>query len=334
MKKTTLQDISEYTGLSISTISRILRGESGQGENVKTAIDAASKLNYPLNVGYLKGKYHYKTNARIALVTTIFPSEFYASLMTGLNKAAELSQTDLSIHHLNPEKIELFEFIKSLIARNIEGVILFLPELTEHAYQQLVKKLPTDFAFVSVLPVQNPSLDTITFDSYGGGYLVAKHFHEKGYLDVGIVNGPFNRQESLLRRNGFYDYVAKQKEMKVVWSYDGNFEYMDGFSAFLNYLNTSKKPRAVFCANDVMCMSFLSKATEYGISVPNELALAGFDDLPMCKYINPSITTVKTDYVALGKKTLETLKTKLTQKDPHTGIQSLIPVTISKREST
>lgn len=335
MKKTTLQDISEFTGLSVSTVSRILRGESGlNNTNVKTTIDAAIKLNYPLNVGFLKGKYQFKTKTRIALVTTIFPSEFYAAFIAGLYDAADDTHTDLSVHHYAPEKTDLFEFIKSLLSRSIEGVILFLPELSESSYQQLVDKLPANFAFISILPIQNPAVDTITFDSYGGGYLIAQHFHQKGYLDVGIVNGPFNRQESLLRRNGFQDYIAKHNDMNLVWVYNGDFEYMDGFSAFSKYLSSPNKPRAIFCANDVMCVSFLSRATEHGVSIPNDLALAGFDDLPMCRYVNPAITSVKTDYSLLGSKALDILKAKLTQKDPHTGIQSLIPVSISKREST
>jgi DNA-binding LacI/PurR family transcriptional regulator len=335
MKKTTLQDISEYTGLSISTVSRILRGESGSNtQNVEKTIDAALRLKYPLNVGFLKNKYKFKSQIRIALLTTLFPSEFYSALLAGINNAAESTNFDITIHHLDLNRVNIINYTKELITQDFQGAILFLPLLDEEVYEQLVNEIPSSFAFISVLPIQNPTIDTITFDSYGGGYLIAQHFHKKGYLDVGIVNGPFDRQESLLRRNGFQDYISKHPEMNLMWSYDGDFEYMDGFSAFAKYLNSSNKPRAVFCANDVMCLSFLSKATEYGIQIPNELALAGFDDLPLCKYVHPAITSISTDYMLLGRKALGVLSSKLNGDERQTGIQSLIPVSISKREST
>jgi len=335
MEKTTLQDISDYTGLSISTISRILRGESGPNSvNVEKTIDAAIKLKYPLNLNYLKNKYQFNSKTRIALITTFFPSEFYATLFSGLTEASDETRFDVSFHHINLSKNNLLDYIKVLIANEIEGAILFLPTMDENLYENLIQQLPSNFALISVLPIQNPTIDTITFDSYGGGYLVAQHFHQKGYLDLGIVNGPFDRNESLLRKNGFQDYISKHEELNLMWSYNGDFEYMDGFSAFAKYLSSKNKPRAIFCANDVMCMSFLSKATEYGIKIPDDLALTGFDDLPMCKYVHPAMTSVKTDYVALGRKALNVLKSKLSGEEHHSGIQSLIPVSISKRASS
>ena len=335
MKKTTLQDISEYTGLSISTVSRILRGESGPNSiNVEKTIDAALRLKYPLNVGFLKNKYQFKSQIRIALLTTLYPSEFYATLFAGINNAAEESNFDITIHHLNVDRVNLIDYAKELITQDFQGAILFLPMLNEEVYDVLVEELPPSFALISVLPIQNPIIDTITFDSYGGGYLIAQHFHKKGYHNVGIVNGPFDRQESLLRKNGFQDYISKHSDMNLVWSYNGDFEYMDGFSAFSKYLGSTEKPRAIFCANDVMCVGLLSKATEYGIDVPGELALAGFDNLPLCNYVYPAITSINTDYTLLGRKALGVLKSILNGDERQTGTQSLIPVSISKRDST
>ncbi|MBO6794690.1 MAG: LacI family DNA-binding transcriptional regulator [Balneolaceae bacterium] len=335
MNKATLQDISEYTGLSISTVSRILRGESGSNsDNVEKTINAAIKLKYPFNFTYLKNKYQFSSRTRIALITTLFPSEFYATLFAGISQASEETNFDVSYHHINPDKTDVLEYIKVLMANEIEGVILFLPMMSEPEYERLLENLPSDFILISVLPIQNPSVDTITFDSYGGGYLVAQHFYQKGYHNVGIVNGPFERTESLLRRNGYQDYISKHAEMDLVWSYNGSFEFKDGADAFDHYLNSDKKPRAIFFANDMMCVSFLSKSLEHGIKIPEELALVGFDDLPICQYVQPTLTSVRTDYSSLGRKALDVLKSKLYGDEQRGGLQSLIPVTLSKRKSS
>ncbi len=335
MKKTTLQDISKNTGLSVSTVSRILRGESGANSyNVEKTINAALKLKYPLNIGFLKTKYQFKSPIRIALLTTFFPGEFYSSLFSGINKATDGTNFDITIHHLNTNHTDIINYTKDLISQDFHGAILFLPLLDNQFYAKLVQEIPASFALISILPIQNPSIDTITFDSYGGGYLVAQHFHKKGYHDVGIIDGPFDRHESLLRKNGFLDYISKHNNINLVWNYSGNFNYLDGFTAFAHYLDSTNKPQAIFCSNDIMCISFLSKATEYGIKVPEELALAGFDDLPMCEYVHPAISSIKTDYFLLGRKVLGALTSKLNGNDFQMGIQSLIPVSLSKRDST
>lgn len=335
MKKTTLKDISKFTGLSISTVSRILRGESkADSSNVKATIEAAIKLNYPINVNHLNAKYNFKTTYHIALVTTFYPGEFYSMFFDGMKEAAKLENFTVSLHDFSPENGDIVEFFNSLISLQIDAAILFLPTLPEHDYQRLLDYIPSTFAIISVLPTLHPVLDTITFDSYGGGYLVAQHFYNRGYRQVGIINGPFNRNESLLRRNGFNDFISQNPDMHLVWSYDGNFNFEDGEKAFDNFHEQAIKPRAVFATNDEMCLGFLKRAFENGYSIPSDVAIAGYDDLPVCKYVHPTITSIHTDYKALGKKAFKILHDKINSNDNHTGMQSIIPVSLSIRESS
>lgn len=335
MEKTTLKDLADYTGLSISTVSRILRGESkSDSKNVATTIDAALKLNYPLNVNFLNSKYNFKSNYNIALVTTFYPSEFYASFFTGLKDAARLEGYNVSMHDFDPEHGDIFEYFKALITLKIDAAILFLPTLRDNEYKKLLTLVPEDFALVSVLPSLHPILDTITFDSYGGGYLVAQHFYEQGYREVGIINGPFDRNEALLRRNGFNDFITQKPDMNLVWSFNGAFNSADGELAFESYYNERRKPRAVFSTNDGMAIGFMKMATKNGLKIPEDIALSGYDDLPFCNFIHPTLTSVRTDHLALGKKAIKILKEKMGSIDHHSGMQSIIPVTLTVRESS
>ena len=335
MEKTTLKDLADYTGLSISTVSRILRGESkADSKNVATTIEAALKLNYPLNVNYLNSKYNFKSNYHVALVTTFYPGEFYSSFFAGMKNASKEMEFSVSLHDFDPEKEDIVEYFKNLISLQIDAAILFLPTLREDEYQNLLKNLPPSFILISVLPTLHPVLDTITFDSYGGGYLVAQHFYNQGYRDVGIINGPFDRNESLLRRNGFNDFITHKSDMNLVWSYNGSFNFEDGELAFESYMQESRKPRAIFSTNDGMAIGFLKRATKMGLKIPQDLAIAGYDDLPVCNFVYPTITSVRTDYDALGRKTFKILKEKMSSTDHHSGIQSIIPVSLTVREST
>ena len=83
-----------------------------------------------------------------------------------------------------------------------------------------------------------------------------------------------------------------------------------------------------------MAIGFMKMASKNGLEIPKDIAIAGFDDLPICTHVHPSLTSIRSDYQALGKKALKVLQEKTSSSDIHSGVQSIIPVTISIREST
>ncbi len=333
--KATLKDISDKTGLSISTVSRILRGESKtSSKNVELTIKAAQEINYPLNSRVLNGKYDYKQRLQVALVTSFYPDEFYSTFFYGFNSATKGFNINLSLYTFNPAEGSLGEFLTELSHNSIDAAVLFLPTLQEQDYRNMLDSIPKDFSLISAAPLFNPVLDTITFDSYRGGYIVAKHFYEKGYHDVGIITGPTNKNESLLRKNGFTDYISQKSDMNLTWIFEGDYTFDAGKNAYEEYSALHKKPRAVFASNDYMCLGFLEQATKDGLKIPQQIAIAGYDDLPICNYVHPSITSVHTNYEILGQKTFNILKEKMKSESNHSGVLSIIPVTLSIRSST
>lgn len=333
--KSTLKDISSQTGLSVSTVSRILRGDSKSStDNVKKTIRAAQKLNYPFNSRLLNKQYDYKAKLQVALISSFYPDEFYSTFFYGLNNSARNENISLSFYIYNSEKDNLSEFIENLVNNSIDAAILFIPTLQEKDYKDLIKKVPETFNLISMAPLFNPVLDTITFDSYRGGYLVAQHFHERGYKDLGIITGPYNKNEALLRKNGFTDYISQKSDVNLSWQFEGDYTFESGGKAFEAYDKLENKPRAIFTSNDYMCLGFLEAANNKGLNIPNDVAIAGYDDLPICVHVTPSITSVHTDYKILGNKAFNLLKENITSQNDHSGILSIIPVSLSVRESS
>jgi len=187
---------------------------------------------------------------------------------------------------------------------------------------------------MSMAPLFNPILDTITFDSYRGGYIIAQHFYERDYKTLGIITGPPNKNEALLRKNGFKDFINQKSDASVIWQFEGDYTFESGKNAFEAYIELEDKPRAIFTSNDYMCLGFLEHASKYGIEIPGDVALAGFDDLPICEYVNPKMTSIHTDYNILGEKTFSLLKQKIRNPQEHSGILSIIPVSLSVRNSS
>jgi DNA-binding LacI/PurR family transcriptional regulator len=331
--KITMQDIADSTGYSVSTVSRVLSGSGKISDKAhKKIISAAQKLKYP--VSRLRVIERNKDVLNIGLITDFHEGEFYASLYHGFTKAAKevgVRLSLISIFDLNRSKKEILDYVTELY---IDGIILFIPEYSRFDYEELEKVLPRELPVISISHIENPVFTTVTFDGYSGGHTAAQHLMQKGYKTFGIIKGPFTKAESRFRYNGFKDFITNQPGGQLIWEFNGDYNYDAGVKAFEEFSRLEMKPRAVFASNDLMCHGFMEAARYNGIRVPDELAVIGYDDLPMCVHSHPLISSVKTDFKRLGTVTLNSIREKILNPDRQLGILSLIPVSLSAREST
>lgn len=331
--KVTLQDIAESTGYSLSTISRVLNGSDKYAEETRNVIlETARKLDY---AGIrVKNTLQPKKYLNIALLTDFHEGEFYASYFSGYVKAATSKDIRISLISLLDPHEMIREYIGLLSDQYYDGAILFVPELNRSDYEAVLEDIPDGFPIVSNALIESPVLTTITFDGYSGGHLAASHLWQRKYKNVGIIKGPFNKAESRFRFNGFADFVTQNPDMELVFTYDGDFNFGSGVEAFTAYLKSEVKPRAVFISNDLMCHGFVEAAKSNGLRIPEDIAVLGYDDLPMCVHTHPTLSSVKTDFVALAEASLQRLVERHKNPDLSGGMLTLIPVSLESREST
>lgn len=331
--KITLKDIADDTGFSISTISRVLNdSDKISVDTQKKVLSSAKKLGYK---SVKNGNSKSKKLFNVALVATGFhEGEFYSSFFHGLNKSAAYNNVRLFLTAVLDHEKGLVKLLKSLASDYYDGIVLFVPELLSTDYEKIASALPRDFPVISNSLVENPVFPTITFDSYTGGYLAAKHFYEQGYKKVGIIMGPPERSESRFRKNGFADYVSQQKEMELVWNCNGNFTFESGIRAFDKFHREKKKPEAVFATNDTMANGFLQKASKNNYVIPTDVALIGYDDLPSNRYTQPTISSIHTDYEKLGNTTIKALLEQVSETGVTSNLLSFVPVSVSHKGSS
>lgn len=332
--KVTLKDIAEETGYSISTVSRVLNGSDKISKKARREIyQTAKRLKYPI-YRTLNGEKIVDSLKIFFVVTGFHIGEFYASMFNGLNIAAEKHNAQLSMISMQKPFDEMLQAIKELSSEKYEGLVIFAPEFHKQSYLKLKEALPDDYPIVSNAVIENPVVSTVTFDSYSGGFLAGEHFRKQGYRNCGIIKGPFKKAEARYRSNGYRDYIFQAPDMELCWECQGDFSFASGTKAFQSFLKAEKKPEAIFASNDVMGHAFLEKALEYGYDVPEDIALIGFDDLPICARHRPTISSVHTDYEKLGMVTMEKMKEIITNPDQQEGVLSLVPVSVITRESS
>ncbi len=335
--KPTLKDIADTTGLSVSTVSRVLRGKAKRkSANVSLIIEAAHSLGYPIysdsvfNSVRKRNKHLY-----VALIASTHIGEFYSSFFAGFNDAAIENDTHLTLINAEPNAEVLIDLLHKIAGKGYDAAVLFLPMLNEADYRTILAKLPRHFIVISAASIFHPVMDTVSFDSYRGGLLVAKHFHERGYKELGVVIGDTGRNESLLRKSGYTDYIQHHSDMNLIWQFEGNYTFESGQAAFEAYKKLSQKPRAIFLINDQMCLGFMEQARRASVQIPKDVALVGYDDLPVCNQHFPSISSVNTDYAQLGQNALNMINEKIRgDATAHQGLVRVVPVSLSMRESS
>ncbi|MEX2602810.1 MAG: LacI family DNA-binding transcriptional regulator [Gracilimonas sp.] len=329
--KVTLKDIAQESGYSISTVSRVLNGSGNISKEVQMQIvKIAEKLDYP----FVKSKIPIYSNGtlHIALVIDFRVGEFYSSFFYGFSEAAREADIQLSLIDVVDHEENLVNTINNLNEQIIDGICLFLPEMELVDYKNLLKEINTKVPIVSNSMTQTPVLPTITFDGLSGGHLAADYFIKKGYKSFGIVKGPYEKAEARFRYNGFKDNL-RHLGYDLIMEAEGNFMFQSGVDAFYSFHKLENKPEAIFVSNDHMLKGFMETAKHHGYKIPDDVALIGYDNTPMCEESYPKITTINTDFKALGIETFKVLKDIISKKHSRNGTLNLVPVTLVERET-
>jgi len=326
--RVTLKHIASDTGLSIATVSRALsRQKRNHSTNEEKIYASARKLGYPLfaNAGG-------NQQLSIALVMKLFEGEFYASLLNGFYEASGSTTSEINFSYVAKQLNNPVDYIINL-SKKYSGICLFLPSMTNNDYLK-VKEGVGQYPIISLLPSKNPKIDTVCFDSYRGGYMLAKHFQEQGYKKFGYISGPSKRADALFRKNGFLNHIHENDDLELTWSFEGDFSSSSGKAAFEEYKNNGLKDIAIFGGNDYSCFGFMKAAIESGYKIPDDFIIAGYDNLSFCETFTPELTSIATDFHELGKKSIRIIENMVAENSDSFGNISMIPVKIKIRTSS
>ena len=331
MKKIRLQEIADEVGVSIATVSRILSKKILRNTQTERAvINAARALGYP----YLPTKNGSSEYKRVIFITQLEEGEFYIELFRGFHNASTDTNYRFNLVSVRNIKDPVDEIVDTINAHH--AACIFLPGLTEQDYIK-IKERCYKIPILSLAPIPSPVIDTITFDSYSGGNIIAKHFYNSGFNDVGIIYGAPHLTESNYRKNGFLDFVNSKSSMNLQWVFNGDYSIESGREAFHDYMkNGHNKGIAIFSCNDGMSLGFITEANNAGVKIPENIRIAGYDNIPMCENTYPSLTSIATNFHNIGEQAILYLDQKFNNNhdDFIKGHLYLVPVNLVERLST
>ena len=298
----TIKDVAREAKVSVATVSRALNRSADVTPATRTRIErAAARLRY-VPMGAARSLVTRRTQAIGALLPDLF-GEFFSELIRGIDLAARAHGLHLLVSSSHGDGDEATTALRSMLGR-VDGVLIMSPHINAAFLQ---KHLPCTLPAVLLDSApRERRCPHVNIDNHGGACAMTRHLLALGHRDLAFISGPTGNHDAAERRRGFERTVAAHAKARAR-CLQGDYSEESGYRAGRALLAKRERPDAVFAANDMMAIGCLSAFNEAGVGVPDEIALAGFDDIPIARYTHPPLTTVRVRIAELGHAALERL---------------------------
>jgi LacI family transcriptional regulator len=304
----TLSDVAKEAGVSLATASRVINGTTRRvGEDVRERVLAAAhKLDYTPN-GPAQATARGRSNA-VALVVHDIADPYFASISAGVMRAADEHRLLVSIASTLRQPERELAYLASNRGQRSRAVILAGSRVDD---PDLNDRLTREIAAYErsgghVVVISQPTLpvDTVVVENRAGARELATQLLELGYRRFGVLAGPPQLITARDRRSGVLDALSAAGLQPVALT-AGEFTRDGGYEAMSRILADGTEVDCVVAVNDVMAVGAMAAARDHGMVLPNDLAVAGFDDIATLRDVNPSLSTVRLPLEALGRMALE-----------------------------
>jgi DNA-binding LacI/PurR family transcriptional regulator len=328
-----MADVARRAGVSHQTVSRVLNNHPNVRETTRERVlKAIDELAYRRN----SSARALVTRRTQTLGVVAFDTTLYgpASTLFGIEQAAREERYFISIVSLRTiNKRTVSEAIDHLAGQSIDGLIVIAPQRTA---VEALTAVPANLPAVIVEGGVAPGLPVVCVDQAAGAQAATQHLLDLGHETVWHVAGPLDWLEAEARL-GAWRSTLQSAGARLPDVLDGDWSPRSGYAAgqqLARLRADGAKVTAVFVANDQMALGLLRAFYEEGISVPGQVSVAGFDDVPEAEFFAPPLTTVRQDFAAVGKQSINVLLDQINNgiTEPHPRV--VVPASLVVRAST
>jgi LacI family transcriptional regulator len=300
----TLQDIADRLGISVPTVSRALAGYSDIADGTRARVlQAAEEMGYRPNVSARRLQQQRTDTLGFVIPThgPRFSDPFFSELLAGIGNEAAEQEYDLLVSTRAPGREELKTYERMVREQRVDGMLVVR---TRHQDQRITYLLKENFPFVafgrSDLEAEFPYLDV---DGREGMRQIIQHLIDLGHRRIAYINAPTHLVFASHRLAGYKEALATNgipfdESLIVV----GALTERSGHEAATLLLTQDPRPDAIAACNDLMALGTISAARKLGLTVGRDLAVTGFDDVPLAAHAHPPLTTVRQPIYAIGRR--------------------------------
>lgn len=297
-----MTDVAQLAGVSHQTVSRVINKHPSVATTTRMRVLAAiEELGYrPNSAARALVTGRSQTLGVVTLNSTLYGP---ASTLYGIEQAALESQYFITVASLrSTDRPAVRQAISRLVDQGVEGVVVIAPLVS---VAEALADLPTGLPVVAVEGDADADIDVVTVDQHAGAQAATRHLLDLGHRTVWHVAGPTDWLEAQQRTDGWRS-TLERADVEVPPPLRGDWSARSGFESG-GVLARMPDVTAVFVANDSMAVGVLRAFHEYGRSVPGDVSVVGFDDVPESAYFSPPLTTVRQDFGEVGRCSLALL---------------------------
>jgi LacI family transcriptional regulator len=328
--RVTIAEVAAEAGVSPTTVSHVFSGKRLVSESTRERVlEVVRTLGYrPNNVAR---NLRTRQSKMIAVIVPDLTNPFYGILTRGLADAVE--GDDYGTYVCNADGLVQREerFVQDVLDRGVDGVVMGAVNVD---FTTIVALADAGTPFVCVgTDIEHPNVDRVVADDEAGSCDATAHLLAGGAERVAMIQGP--GASGRLRNDGYRNALAAagvpfRRELVV----HGDWTRHGGHLAMRRLLDSAAPPDAVFCANDLMAIGAMDAAREANLRIPEDIRLAGFDDIEAATLVRPGLTTVRNPSYEAGRAAGELLVSRMSGQ--HTGGQRVVvlPCPLVVRESS
>lgn len=298
----TIKDVAREANVSVASVSRVVNGHDNvQPQTRARVLEVIERLRYTPHVGARD-----LITRRTRVIGVLLPDlygEFFSELIRGIDGAARERKLQLLLSSSHGDAAEMVAAVQTMRGR-VDGLLVMAPHLDAVG---LGERFPGSLPLVFMNSRVEREVPSVAIDSYAGARAMVRHLVACGHSTIAHLAGPADNFDAHERLRGYRDELAASLPAAAPQVLIGDFSEASGYRAGQELAAAARRPAALFAANDMMALGALSALLAGGLEVPRDLALAGFDDIPLAAYVRPALTTVRASIADLGRHAVNKL---------------------------
>ncbi|WP_459478951.1 LacI family DNA-binding transcriptional regulator [Clostridium saccharoperbutylacetonicum] len=333
--KTIMQDIAKLAGVSPGTVSNALNDRKGVGKETKSKI-----IKIAEELGYFRN--HKKNEEKVVKLLlfkkhgyVVSDTQFFSALIDACEKECRESGYELLISQVIHGEHDKENVLKIINQGKIDGILLLATEMNDADFYYF-EGLDTPIVVLDSY-FELKSQDYIVINNISGAYRATKYFIDNGHKRIGMLGSSINISNFEYRHKGFKKAIEEaglefreEDDILLEPTLDGSYKDM---KEYLEKNKGKELPTALFAFNDIIALGAMRAMQEKGISIPKDISIIGFDDIPFSSLSNPNMTTVKVYTEEMGSIAVRRLIDKINDEGENVPLKIEIDTKLIERSS-
>lgn len=329
-KKPSIIEVAARAGVAPATVSRVLNHTAPVSRRLRERVlKAVEELNYRPNV-FARGLVTNRSQT-IGVLVTDTDSPFYGPMLRGIDDVLDNYELQMLVASGRRDRERENRLVSMLNAR-VDGFILYSEGMSDDDLRQLSR---TGIPVVVVgRLVPGMEENSVYLDNQYGGYLATQYLLERGHREIAHITGPLSTRDGIDRLRG---YRQALEEAQIPYQHnlvlEGDFTEERGWEVTMELLRSkSRKFTAIFAGDDLTAIGTLAALRDWGLKVPQDMSVVGYDDIYLARYLYPPLTTIRQPVYEMGRSAADILLGNLEGRDTSKIPRRFLP-TLIERES-